>query len=142
MSSSWGETNARFDLEEGLKMAESMKTRTMRWWFNLFPAYRGTGGRVTYIRHDMREVRVKLPLNRKTRNYRGTMFGGSMYGAVDPVYMIMLIKLLGPEYSVWDKSASIRFKRPARDTLFARFFVPEEHTDCATREGNAVGGTR
>jgi acyl-coenzyme A thioesterase PaaI-like protein len=68
-------------------------------------------------------VRIRLPLNRRTRNYVGTIFGGSMYGAVDPVYMIMLMKALGPEYVVWDKAATIRFRRPGREPLHARFRV-------------------
>jgi acyl-coenzyme A thioesterase PaaI-like protein len=100
----------------------------MRWWWNFFPAYRGTGARVEYIAADYREVRVRLPLNWRTRNYVGTIFGGSLYGAVDPIYMIMLIEILGPEYVVWDKAATIRFLRPGRATLRARFLVPEEET--------------
>lgn len=107
-------------------MPESLQTRMWRWGFNFFPAYRGTGGRVTYIAHDWREIRVRLPLNWRTRNYVGTTFGGSLYGAVDPFYMIMLIKLLGPEYIVWDKAATIRFRRPGRTTLTARFGISEE----------------
>jgi len=98
----------------------------MRWGFNFFPAYRGTGARVTYISGDFREVRVELPLNWRTRNYVGTIFGGSLYGAVDPHYMIMLIKILGKGYVVWDKAATIRFKKPGRGTLFARFVIGEE----------------
>jgi len=72
------------------------------------------------------EVRIKLPLNWRTRNYVGTIFGGSLYGAVDPVYMIMLIKVLGRDYVVWDKAASIRFRRPGRATLFAHFLLTSE----------------
>jgi hypothetical protein len=56
----------------------------MRWGFNFFPAFRGTGARITYIAGDYREMRVELPLNWRTRNYVGTIFGGSLYGAVDP----------------------------------------------------------
>src|SRR5215471_15876677 len=107
-------------------MPESFASRRLRWLFNLLPAYRGTGGRVTYIAADFREVRVKLPLSWRTRNYVGTIYGGSLYGAVDPIYMIMLIKVLGPRYTVWDKAAIIRFKRPGRETLFARFLLTEE----------------
>ena len=97
-----------------------------RWRFNIFPAYRGTGGRVTYISSDRREVRVKLPLNWRTRNYVGTIYGGSLYGAVDPHYMVMLIRILGPEYVVWDKAASIRFLKPGRSTLYARLVIDDE----------------
>ena len=107
-------------------MGESFRSRMMRWAFNVFPAFRGTGGRVTYIAADWSEVRIKLPLNWRTRNYVGTIYGGSMYGAVDPFYMVMLIRRLGPEYIVWDKSATVRFKKPGRGTLTARFAVPDE----------------
>jgi len=109
-------------------MSESFASRRMRWLFNLYPAYRGTGGRVTYIAADFREARVRVPLSWRTRNYVGSIFGGSLYGAVDPIYMILLIKLLGPGYTVWDKAATIRFQHPGRDTLFARFLVSEEET--------------
>ena len=107
-------------------MPESAATRRMRWGFNFFPAYRGTGARITYIAGDFREMRVRLPLSWRTRNYVGTIFGGSLYGAVDPIYMIMLIKILGPEYVVWDKAATIRFIKPGRTTLHARFLIDEE----------------
>ena len=105
----------------------------MRWGFNFFPAFRGTGARVTYVSGDFREVHVKLPLNWRTRNYVGTIFGGSLYGAVDPHYMIMLIKILGPDYIVWDKAATIRFKKPGRGTLYAHFVIPEEEIETIRR---------
>lgn len=102
-------------------MHESWRSRLARWRFNTFPAYRGSGGRVTFIRHDFMEVHVKLPLWWRTRNYVGTIFGGSIYASVDPFYMLMLIQCLGRDYVVWDKSASIRFRRPGRTTLYATF---------------------
>jgi hypothetical protein len=49
-----------------------------------------------------------------------------MYSAVDPIYMVMLIRLLGKDYVVWDKAASIQFKKPGRETLHARFVVTHE----------------
>jgi acyl-coenzyme A thioesterase PaaI-like protein len=110
-------------------MRESFKTRVMRWGFNWFPAFRGTGGRITFIASDFSEIRVKVPLSLRTRNYVGTIFGGSMYGAVDPIYMIMLIHRLGPRYIVWDKAASIRFLKPGRKTLFATFRVTDEEVE-------------
>lgn len=119
-------------------MPESFRTRLLRWKVNLFPAYRGTGARVTYIAGDFHEVRIRLPLSWRSRNLVGTIFGGSLYGAVDPIYMIMLIRLLGPEYIVWDKSAEIRFLKPGRTTLHATFKIDEEELSAirkATEEG-------
>jgi acyl-coenzyme A thioesterase PaaI-like protein len=107
-------------------MGESFKSRGFRWLFNIFPAYRGTGGRVMYIADDWREVRVKIPLSWRTRNYVGKIYGGSIYGAVDPIYMLMLIKILGPEYIVWDKAAKIRFRKPGKNTLYVDFKLTAE----------------
>ena len=104
-------------------MEESWRTRLARWGFNLFPAYRGTGGRIAHISANWHEIGIRLPLNWRTRNYVGSIFGGSIYGAVDPIYMIMFIKILGPEYIVWDKAATIRFIKPGRSTLFAHFYL-------------------
>lgn len=106
-----------------------MRPRTFRFLSRFFPAYRGTGGRITHVAPDWTEVRIKLPLNLRTRNYVGTIYGGSMYGAVDPFHMIMLIHLMGPDYVVWDRSATIRFKRPGRTTLYASCMIPPGEVD-------------
>jgi acyl-coenzyme A thioesterase PaaI-like protein len=115
-------------------MPESFNTRLRRWAWNFIPAYRGTGGRVTYISDDYTEIRVRLPLSWRTRNYVGTIYGGSMYGAVDPVYMLMLIKLLGRDYIVWDKAASIRFRRPGRTALRATFVIDAAEVEAIKEE--------
>lgn len=104
-----------------LIMPESINTRITRWMYNFYPVYRRTGARICYIDASWKEVRVTLPLRFWTRNYYGTISGISMFGAVDPIYMVMLIKLLGPEYVVWDKQAAIYFKRPGKTRLTARF---------------------
>ena len=120
-------------------MPESRDSRRLRRRFNLFPAYRATGGRVTYVADDLREVRVELKLRWLTRNLVGTLFGGSLYGAVDPLYMVMLMRLLGRDYVVWDKAATIRFRRPGRGTLHATFRIDEGELD-AIREAVAREG--
>jgi hypothetical protein len=55
----------------------------------------------------------------------GTIYGGSIYAAIDPFYMLMLIHRLGREYEVWDKGATVRFRKPGRTTLTARMAIPE-----------------
>ena len=97
--------------------------------FNFFPAYRGTGGRLVYVADDFHEVMVKLPLNWRTRNYVGTIYGGSIYASIDPIYMLRLIHILGPEYIVWDKAAKIRFRKPGKDTLYVDFNLSHGEID-------------
>lgn len=120
-------------------MLDDLRTRLLRWRLNLFPAFWCTGARVTHLSPDLREVRLRLPLSLRTRNYVGTIFGGSMYAAVDPIYMVMLIENLGSGYEVWDKSATIRFRRPARETLFAGFALDEEELAAIRRAVDEEG---
>jgi hypothetical protein len=44
----------------------------------------------------------------------------------DPFFMLMLIENLGKDYIVWDKSASIRFKKPGCGTVSANFRLSQE----------------
>src|SRR6266550_1960661 len=110
-------------------MAESLKSWATRFMFNLFPCYRRTGVKVTYISPDFHEVRIKLPLNWKTRGYNGTTFGGSMYACVDPVYMTMISWNLGRGYIAWDKAVQIEFRKPGRDTLYSVFRLSPDELD-------------
>lgn len=123
-----------------LKRRIRRSPRLSRLLFNAWPCIRGTGTRVTYIAPDWSELHVRLPLSWRTRNYVGTTFGGSMYAAVDPFLMLMLIERLGPGYVVWDKSAAIRFRRPGRGTLHATFTIDDDDLDSLRREVDAAGG--
>lgn len=105
---------------------ENLKSTLTRIGFNFFPAYRRTGGRIIFLSADWRDVHVKLSLTWKTKNYVGTVFGGSIYAALDPIYMIQLINILGKEYVVWDKAASVNFIKPIKSAVFARFLITDE----------------
>lgn len=89
--------------------------------FNLSPMYRRSTGRVIFVATDLLKVTIKLPINYKNKNYVNSIFGGSMFSSVDPIPMVQLINILGDDYVVWDKSAEILFKRPAREHLYADF---------------------
>ncbi len=115
-------------------MTESLKTRITRWILNFHPTYRGTGGWITYLADDWHEAHIKVGLNWRTRNIMGSIFGGSLYGAVDPVYMIMLNRLLGRDYIVWDEAAAIQFKKAARSTLHARFVIDDKELETIKSE--------
>ncbi|PCI10531.1 MAG: DUF4442 domain-containing protein [Flavobacteriaceae bacterium] len=89
--------------------------------FNLSPMYRRSTAKVINISKDLLEVRIKLPISYKNKNYVNSIFGGSMFSAVDPIPMVQLINLIGEDFVVWDKAAKISFKRPAKETLYADF---------------------
>lgn len=106
-----------------------LRASMARWMLNLYPPYRASGARVIRVRPDFGEIVVRISLNWRTRNIVGTLFGGSMYTACDPVYMLMLMQILGKEYVVWDKAATIRFMKPGRSDLTVRFVIPGEEVE-------------
>ena len=110
----------------------------MRRLFNWWPPYRGAGIRVREISADFRTATVELRMKLLNRNYVGTHFGGSLFAMTDPFFMIMMMKNLGPEYLVWDKQGTVRFLKPARGTVTARFTMPEERI-AEARERTAGG---
>ena len=101
--------------------ADKLKRR-----IRFYPPYLGAGVRVTHVSDDFRTVKVEMPLRFYNKNYVGTHFGGSLYAMCDPFYMLMLINILGPGYIVWDKAATIRFKRPGKGLVKATFTISEE----------------
>ncbi|GAA4756763.1 MULTISPECIES: PaaI family thioesterase [Flavobacterium] len=102
----------------------------LKFGFNISPMYRRSTARVIYISDDIKTVKIKIPLSYKNRNYVGSIFGGSLFAAVDPIPMIQLMYILKEEYIVWDKAANIKFKRPAREDMYATFeFTNKEIED-------------
>lgn len=97
--------------------------------FNLSPMYRRSTARITSTSKDLMTVSIKLPITYKNKNYVGSIFGGSMFSALDPIPMVQLINLLGDDYVVWDKSATIYFKRPAKENLYADFSYTKAELD-------------
>jgi len=97
--------------------------------FNLYPPLMGAGIRITRIQADWKELDVEMKLRRWNENYVGTQDGGSLYAMADPFLMVMLMEILGRDYIVWDKAASIRFRRPGRGTVYAKFRITDAQID-------------
>ncbi len=96
---------------------------------NFYGPYVGAGVKLMEMSKDYRYARVEMPLTVYNKNYVGTQFGGSLYSMTDPWYMLMLIKNLGPEYIVWDKGATINFRKPGRSKVRAEFKLTQELID-------------
>ena len=88
---------------------------------NLWPPFLGAGIRVKSISRDWRTITTELRHFGLNRNYMGTHFGGSLFAMTDPFYMLMLIRNLGKQYNVWDKTGEIEFIKPVKGTARATF---------------------
>ena len=93
---------------------------------NFYPPFLGAGIKLKKISSDKRYARVEMPLRFYNQNFLQAHYGGSLYSMTDPWLMYMLIQNLGNDFIVWDKAASIRFKKPGRKKVFAEFKITEE----------------
>ncbi len=80
-----------------------------KYGFNISPMYRRSTGKIIEVSEDLFNIKVKIPIGYKNKNYVGSIFGGSLFSATDPIFMIQLMNILGNDYVVWDKSANIKF---------------------------------
>ena len=96
-------------------------SHALRRWINFWPPFLGAGIRVTHIAPDMKAIDVEMKLRFWNANYVGTHFGGSLFAITDAFYMLMLIHHLGPDYIVWDKAATIHYRKPGRGTVHVEF---------------------
>lgn len=104
--------------------------------FSLYPPFLGAGIRVK-ISKDVKRVDVTMKLTFLNRNYVGTHFGGSLYAMCDPFFFFLLMENLGMGYIVWDKGASIKFKKPGKGRVAAHFFIPEERYEEIKQEAES-----
>ena len=96
---------------------------------NLWPPFLSAGIRVTHVARDMKAIDVEMKLRWWNANYVGTHLGGSLFAMTDAFYMLMLMANLGRDYIVWDKAASIRYRKPGRSTVRAEFRLTDAQLD-------------
>lgn len=108
-------------------------------FLRFYPPFLGAGIRIARMSEDLREIDVEMKLHWWNRNYVRTHYGGSLYSMADPFYMVMLIENLGPGYIVWDKAATIRFRRPGKGTVRAEFRLTQEQIDSLRAQADSQG---
>lgn len=112
-----------------MSMMFKLRQKFLEKAIRFYGPFLGAAVRPVKISKDYRYAKVEMALTFYNRNYMGTQFGGSLYAMVDPWYMLMLIKNLGDEYIVWDKAATINFRKPGRGKVSAEFILTQEKID-------------
>lgn len=110
------------------------KHKLFKYGFNFSPMYKRSTAKIIHVSEDLLEIKIMLPISYKNRNYVNSIFGGSMFSALDPIPMVQLIQLLGDNFVVWDKSAEIFFKRPAKENLYAEFIFTLQEIDAIKKK--------
>jgi len=113
----------------------NFRQRLLERFINLYPPLLGAGIRSRTL--DERTIEVEMKLTASNRNIVGVHFGGSLYAMCDPWFMLILIRQLGADYIVWDKAASIQFKKPGKGTVRARFHISPERVEEIRKDADA-----
>jgi acyl-coenzyme A thioesterase PaaI-like protein len=116
----------------------SNSSHALRRGVNLWPPFLGAGIRVKRIAPDMKAIDVEMKLRWWNANYVGTHFGGSLFAMTDAFYMLMLMANLGRDYIVWDKAASIRYRKPGSGTVRAEFRLTDAQLDEIREKANIL----
>ncbi|MCG3730470.1 DUF4442 domain-containing protein [Vibrio cincinnatiensis] len=105
------------------------KPNIVKWALNSWPPFWGAGIKIESISNDFREAKLRLKLRWWNKNANRSQYGGSIFSLTDPVYSLMLMGILGKQYYVWDKEASINFIKPGRSDLYAEFLISQAQLD-------------
>jgi acyl-coenzyme A thioesterase PaaI-like protein len=95
----------------------------------LYPPFVPMRIRVLEISDGWRAVRILLPLNARSRNPGGVMFGGWQAALADPIAALACARVF-PGYSVWTRAMTISFDHGGNSDLEMRFsLTPEQEKD-------------
>ena len=116
--------------------------KMLRWGLSLYPPFLFQRISVQKFHTDFMGMDVKIAKSLFNKNYNGSIFGGTIYCATDPVYALLFDQVLqrrGFKVRVWLKSASIQYLKPGRTNLYFSVKLTEEMLDEAIHTLNTVG---
>ena len=107
----------------------------------LYPPFMPMRIKVLEISNHWRTVRILLPLNARSRNPGGVMFGGYQAALADPIAALACARIF-PGYSVWTREMSISFDHGGISDLEMRFTLTQQQENDIRmqleREGRAT----
>jgi acyl-coenzyme A thioesterase PaaI-like protein len=116
--------------------------RLLRWALCLYPPFLFQRISIRKFHKDFRAIDMKIAKSLFNNNYNGSIFGGTIYCATDPVYALLFDQALqrkGFKVRVWLKSASIQYLKPARSNLYFTVYLTDEMLDEAVHALNTIG---
>jgi acyl-coenzyme A thioesterase PaaI-like protein len=109
----------------------------MRWMLNWFPPLLFQRIKVLSISDDFLHVHMCARKSIWNRNLNGTIFGGTISTAADPVFPVMYWQALehrGLPLQTWLMAANARFLKPGATHLDFHFRLSEDDIDSAEEE--------
>jgi len=121
-----------------MKVSENI----LKWGMNLYPPLLLQRIWVQKIEPEFKGATIKINRSLFSLNFGKAIFGGTLYTATDPFYAMLfgqILKHRGCDVSVWLKSASIQFLKPARTDLYYQIKITDNMIKEAEEELNGKG---
>ena len=121
-----------------MKVSENI----LKWGMRLYPPLLLQRIWVQKIHKDFKGADIKINRSLFTLNFGKAIFGGTIYSGTDPFYAMLFGQILRNKnyhITIWLKSASIQFLKPARTDLFYKINITEEMIKEAETELNNKG---
>ena len=102
---------------------------SLKWIMRLYPPLLLQRIWVQKIHKNFRGADIKINKNLFSLNFGKAIFGGTIYSASDPFYAMLFGQILRNKnynITVWLKSASIQFLKPARSDLYYSIHITDE----------------
>ena len=116
--------------------------RLLKWAMRLYPPFLFQGIWTQKFDTDFKGARVKIFNCLVNRNYNGSIFGGTIFSAADPFYVILfdqILKRKGYKTQLWLKQANIDYVKPGTSNLYFSIHLTEENISEALHALDTAG---
>jgi len=106
-----------------------LSERFAKWLLRFYPPLLAQRVQVREIGAGFRSCRVRVRRSLLNRNLNGTIFGGSLFCAADPIYAFLYWQVFarrGVPLESWLKAATIRYRKPAATHVMLEFAITDE----------------
>lgn len=123
-------------------MTMKLSERSLTWVMRFYPPFLFQRIWVKKFLPGFTGVDVRVRYSLFNRNSNGSIFGGTIFSATDPLYALLFGQLMqrkGMKVIVWLKSAKIAYKKPARSSLLIQIRIDPKDVQEAEETLNTVG---
>lgn len=110
--------------------------RTLKWALRFYPPLLFQGIWVKGFDKDFNGVKVKICKSILNINYNRSIFGGTIYSAADPFYVVLFYQAIlrrGHKVQAWQKAAEIDYIKPGMTNLYFDIKLEEKEIEEACK---------
>jgi acyl-coenzyme A thioesterase PaaI-like protein len=120
-----------------------LSPKVLKWLLRCYPPFFFQRIWVKKIYPDFQQMDIKISKSILNRNLNGTIFGGTIFSAVDPVHTLLLDQIFKRKNIkrtvTWLKSAKISYLKPAAKHLVFTVKIDEQDVQQALEEVTKFG---